>query len=267
MRQIITGASASLVLLAGFVFGGCAGGSGTSLSNLEKSEATTASAQSSTALGSLALEASLNQIDPTYAPLTGPPTVTPGVGNTATSGTVNLDFGSGTVVNNATVSGQIDAAYTVSANAATVTVTYTNVSVDTAAAGVVVLSGSLTITVADVTLAPSATGTITGTLTAASTDDVTTITPDLTYSVSGTAPTSIVVDGTMGLQSTAYGDWDGTFTGVTGSISPLTREITAGSINLASTSIPGLGADFVFTGANTGTVTIAPTGISTAFTL
>ena len=103
------------LLLAGIITAACSDLSSklAALTDPETAEATASSAPITASLGSMALEASLNRIDAgDFAALSGPPSVV-ATGN-PTSGTVTLDFGTGTEVNNATVSGTVVGTYTVS---------------------------------------------------------------------------------------------------------------------------------------------------------
>ncbi|MHC4814284.1 MAG: hypothetical protein ACYTGO_18040 [Planctomycetota bacterium] len=252
------------MLLAGFLWSGCSDAS--KLTDADTAEATASSAHTTAALGSMALEASLNQIDPTnFAPLSGPPSVN-AVGN-ATSGTVTIDFGTGTQVNNATVSGTMIGTYSVSGNSVTVTVTFSSLTANTSAGGDATFDGSLTLA-ATLNGTSNIAGTLTGSVTASNGGDTTTVTPNLTYAIDGTPTTGdITLAGTVGLDSSVYGDWTATLTAITATVSQTDRVINSGTLAMARTSFPPITATMVFTGQNSGTLDVSPGGFSKNFTL
>lgn len=236
------------------------------LTDADNAEATASSTHTTAALGSLALEATLNQIDPTnFAPLSGPPAVT-AVGD-ATSGTVTIDFGTGTEVNNATVSGTVVGTYSVSGNSVTVTVTFSSLTANTSKAGSMAIDGSLTLT-ATLNGTSNISGAFTGSVTATVGGETTTVTPNLTYNIDGT-PTSGDIDlaGTMGIDSSVYGDWTATLSAITATVSQSTRSINSGTLELDRSSFPPITVTMQFTGANSGTLEVSPTGYSKDFTL
>ena len=254
------------LLLAGSITAACS----SSLSKLTdpvQAEATASSAQITAALGSMALEASLNQIDSSnFAPLSGPPSVV--ATGDPTSGTVTLDFGTGTEVNNATMSGTVVGTYTVSGGTdVSVTVTFSDLTANTSAGGNAGITGSLTLT-ATLNGTSNISGAFTGSLTAAVNGETATVTPNLTYSLDGTPSTGdITLAGTMGLDSSLYGDWDATLTALTATISQSNRAINSGTLELERSGLLPITATMVFTGENSGTLDISPGGFEKEFTL
>lgn len=232
----------------------------------EVAEATASSAHTTAALGSMVLQASLNQIDAAhFAALNGPPSVV-ATGN-ATLGTVTLDFGTGTTVNNATVSGSVVGNYTVSGNSVTVNVTFSGVTAETGSAGSMAVTGSLTVT-ATLNGSSNISGTLTGSVTTDAAGNTTTVTPNLTYNIDGTPTTGdINLAGTIGLDSSVYGDWTATLTAINATLSQASRDINSGTLELERNSFPSITATMLFTGLNTGTLDISPGGFQKSFTL
>jgi hypothetical protein len=221
------------------------------------------SAQTTNSAAALALGATLSFMNTgSFVGLQNPPAVT-ATGDPNTVGTVTVDFGTGTVVNNAIISGQIVSTFTRSGNDATITTVFNGFETTTTAHGTATTVGTLTTTT---TMAGTvATGTITGSVTTTQSGDATTVTPNLTYSYDGTAGT-IVLNGTSAIVSSSVGSWTATLTNVAASVTAATREITSGSVRLDRSGIP-ISLNFVITGPNTGTVTITPGGITQSFTL
>ncbi len=252
------------MLLAGIMCNGC-GDSSTiaGLLDANNAESTASAAQTTAALSSIALQASLNQIDSThFAPLDGPPGVTPGIG------TVTVDFGAGTMANNATVSGTMLGTYTVTGGTeVSITVTFSGLTANTSAGGAAAIDGSLTLT-GTLNGSSNITGTLAGTVTATTSGNTTTVTPNLTYAIDGTPTTGdITLDGTVGLDSSIYGDWTATLTTVNGTVSQSTREITSGVVDLDRSGFPPVTATMTFTGANSGTLVVTPSGFTRNFDL
>jgi hypothetical protein len=237
------------------------------LLDAQQAEATVSTVHTSAALGSMALQASLNQIDPTnFAPLSSPPLVN-GTGD-ATSGTVNIDFGTGTMVNNATVAGEMVASYTVTGGTSvSITVTFSNLTTMTSAAGTATIGGSLTLS-GTLNSSSNITGTISGSLTAMASGNSTTVTPTLTYAIDGTPSTGdITVDGTVGIDSSLYGEWTATLTAIHALISQATRVIDTGTAALERSGFPSVTVTMMFTGANAGSLEVDPSGYTKNFTL
>ncbi|RMG18188.1 MAG: hypothetical protein D6731_02700 [Planctomycetota bacterium] len=263
-------AVASLFAAASLFVAGCGGDSGdVFVSDGDQGQAVAANTQATGALTSLAVEASLNQADAAnFTALQTPPQVT--ATGSATNGTVSLDFGTGTVVNNATVEGVLTADFTASGASgsisATVTVTFSNLRVQTARGGDATLNGQVTVSVT--TTGSTATGSITGSVTAVSNLDTVTVTPSLTYTING-SPTggTVQLGGTVGIDSQRYGDWTATFTNLLASITATARDITQGSLALTRNSSPSVTVTLTFTAPNQGTLTVTPSGVSTSFTL
>jgi len=235
------------------------------LTDPEAAEATASSAHTTAALGSVVLEAALNQIDAAnFAPLNGPPSVV-ATGN-ATAGTVTLDFGTGTAVNNATIAGTAVGTYSVSGNSVTVTVTFSGMTAQTSSAGSMAVTGSMTLT-ATLNGSSNISGAMTGTVTTTVGSDTNAVTPNLTYSIDGTPTTGdITLAGTIGLDSSVYGDWTATLTAINATVSQTSRDINSGTLELDRSSFP-ITATMLFTGANTGTLDISPGGFQKDFTL
>ncbi len=254
---------ATLTILAA-VFWGCS--SSKALTDPETAEATASSAHTSAALGSIALEACLNQVDPShFAPLSAPPSVS--ATGDANGGTVTVDFGTGTKVNNATVSGTVIGTYSVSGSSVSVTVTFSGVTAQTAAAGPIAVTGSLTLT-ATLNGSSNVSGTLTGSVTTTAGSNTTTVTPNLTYSVDGTPTTGdIDLNGTIGLDSSVYGDWTATLNAINATISQTSRDINSGTLVLDRSSFPSITVTMQFSAANTGTLDVSPSGYTRSFTL
>ncbi len=256
------------MLLAGIMCSGCSDSSTIAgLLDANNAESTASAGQTTAALSSMALEASLFQIEPAnFAPLSGPPGVTP-TGD-PTSGTVTVDFGAGTVVNNATVSGTMVATYLVTGGTSvSITVTFSGLTANTSAGGAATIAGSLTLT-GTLTGNSNITGTFAGSVTATTSGNTTTVTPNLTYAING-APTTgdITLDGTVGLDSSIYGDWIATLTAINGTVSQSTREITSGIVALDRSGFLPVTATMTFTGANSGTLVVSPSGFTRNFDL
>lgn len=246
------------------VLGACSDAS--KLTDPEIAEATASSAHTTWTLGSMALQASLNQIDSgNFAALSGPPSV--GATGNSTAGTVTLDFGTGTTVNNATVAGTVVGTYSVTGNAVTVTVTFSGVTAQTNAAGSMAITGSLTVT-ATLNGSSNISGTLTGSVTTDVAGNTTTVTPNLTYDIDGTPTTGdIDLAGTIDLDSSLYGDWEATLTAINATVSQTSRNINSGTLELDRSSFPSVTATLQFTGTNQGTLDISPGGFSKDFTL
>ena len=94
------------------------------------------------------------------------------------------------------------------------------------------------------------------------------VTPNLTYAIDGTPGTgNIILGGTVGLDSSLYGDWTATLTALDATISQTTRAITAGTLALAKTLIIPITVTMTFTGANAGDLSVSPSGFTKSFTL
>jgi len=232
-----------------------------------QAEATVSTVQTTAALGSLALEASLYQIDPTnFAPLSSPPDVN--ATGDATSGTVTVDFGTGTAVNNATVAGTMLASYSVSGGTTvSITVTFSGLTTSTSAAGTATIGGSLTVS-ATLNGSSNVSGAISGSVTANTMQSMTTVTPSLTYSIDGTPTTGgITVDGSVGVDSSLYGQWTANLTAIQATISQASRVISSGVAALQRNSFPNVTVTMTFTGSNTGSLEVNPSGYTKSFML
>jgi hypothetical protein len=237
------------------------------LLDADQAEATASSAQTTAALGSLALEATLNQIDPAnFAGLSGPPVVN--ATGDATSGTVTVDIAAGTEINNASVSGSVIATYLVTGGTSvSITVSFPSLTANTSAGGAMTIDGSLTLT-ATLNGTSNIAGSLTGSATTTVDGQTTTVTPDLTFAIDGTPTTgNISLGGDIGIDSSLYGDWTATLTSLTGTISQATRVISEGAIGLARNSFPPVSVTMLFTAANSGTLEVSPFGFVRLFTL
>jgi hypothetical protein len=238
----------------------------TKLLDSDAAEATASSAHLTTALGSIIRQASLNQIDPThFGALSSPPSVS-ATGNPS-AGTVTIDFGVGTMVNNATVAGTAVGTYSVTGNSVSVTVSFSGLTAQTSAAGSMTVGGSLTVT-ATLNGSSNITGGLNGSVTTSVAGFDTTVTPNLTYSIDGTPSTGdFDVDGTIGLDSSVYGDWTATLTAINATISQASRDINSGTLEMDRSSFPSVTVTMQFTGTNTGTLDVSPSGFTKSFTL
>ncbi len=256
----------SASLLAILCFGCNSSSEIAGLLDASQAESTASAAHTNAAVSSLALEAALFQIDAAnFAPLTGPPTVS--ATGTPTVGTVTIDFGAGSDVNNATVAGTVTAAYTVTGNSVSITVTPSGLTTNTQSGGTMTLTGATTVT-ATLNGTSNIAGAITGTMIATSVSDTVTITPNLTYAIDGTPTTGdITLDGTIGILSTRYGDWTATLTAINGTISQATRAINSGTLVMDRNFILPITATLVFTGSNVGTIDVNPSGYTRSFSL
>jgi len=265
-----------VVVLAGLIGGanclGCSSGSSSSGGAPAESDAAAAqgttgsSVQAATTPATVALQATLAAIDSAFPALGAPPTVTRT--GTAMSGTVTVDFGGGTVVNAATVSGAVSVTYDRAGNSATFSLSFVDVLVTTSANGALAVDGSLT---SSVTLggAGTASGTLDGSLSVASTgasgqSDAVSVTFDLSWTASGGA---LVLSGRTTSSGTRHGSWTIDLASLTFALAAPPRAISAGTISLLRQAGAPVTVTIVFTGPNTGTITTTPPGTTTAFSL
>lgn len=219
--------------------------------------------------GQMALQAALAAMEPGAFP--GIQGTRPNVSysGTATNGSVVLDFGSsgtsGTEISDVTLRGELQATYVRNGANATVTVTYTTLVARTDHLGSVLVDGTITYgcTISGTTV----TGTITASVDTDSSSDLSTFTStslSFTLSAAGTN----VVSGSSSVQSTARGTWTLTHSNVTFGIDPPTsRVISSGSAVVTRTSGSALGVSLLFTGPDSGTLTVSPGGSTRSFEL
>ncbi len=224
------------------------------------------SAHTTTALGAIALQACLNEIDPGhFAPLSTPPGVI--ATGDASGGTVTIDFGTGTRVNNATVSGAVVANYGVSGDSVTITVTFSGLAARTTPAGSMGITGSLTVT-ATLNDTSSISGALSGAVTTTASSNITVLTPNLAFAIDGTPITGDVgIDGTMGADSSAHGSWTATLTGIHATVSQSSRDIRSGTLAMQHDEYLSYTVTMQFTAPNTGTLDVSPSGATKIFTL
>jgi hypothetical protein len=231
----------------------------------DQAQVIVASTQTVPAAAQLTLGATLNQIDPTnFPPLQSPPTAM--VTGNASAGTVNLDFGAGTTVNNATFAGTLQSTYTVTGNDVSITVDLTGLTIITTSAGSVDAAGTLTI-VATLNGTAMITSTITGTVTLTNPTQTVTVTPNLTVTLDG--QTSLATaNGTSGIDHNMLGVWTANFNNIVASqaLSAM-RSINSGVLSLTRQTAPSLTAEFTFTGANSGDLVVSPLGLTISFVL
>lgn len=258
--------SFGFVGLQGCSSGSSSGGTTTTTDAAAAEETTGTTVQAATAPATVGIEAALAAIDSSFPALGAPPTVT--VTGTSTDGTVTVDFGTATVVNNATVGGSVAVSYVRSGNGATLGLTFSGLEVTTSANGSVTVSGDLT---SSVTLGGSGTasGTLKGTMTVSTsssngqTDSVTS-TLDLTWSASAG---TLVVSGRITSNGTRNGSWTLDLASLTLAVAAPPRSITAGTITLMRQLGVPVTVTIAFTGTNTGTITTNPPGTTTTFSL
>ena len=266
-RALTARLAGSASLLAILCFGCNSSSEVAGLLDASQAESTASAAHTNAALSALALEAALFEIDAVnFAPLTAPPTVS--ATGTPIFGTVTIDFGAGTDVNNATVAGTVIAAYTVTGNSVSINVTPSGLTTNTQSGGTMTLTGSMTVTATLNGTPTNIAGAITGTMTATSVSDTVTITPNLTYVLDGTPTTGdITLDGTIGIDSSRYGDWTATLTAINATVSQATRAINSGTLVMDRNFILPITATLVFTGSNIGTIDVNPSGYTRSFSL
>jgi hypothetical protein len=222
-------------------------------------------ASTTMAASTLALQAALNQIDPTnFQALQGPP-ATSATGNT-TAGTVTLDFGAGTTINNSTFSGMFTSAYTAAGNSVSVSLNLTGLSIQTNSTGTAAATGILVVG-ATLNATSNITGTVTGTAALTNATDTITVTPNLTLALDGQTAAS-TLNGTSGIVHDTLGTWNATITNIVATqLMTATRTINSGAVSLVRQTAPSLTVDFNFTGANMGILSIPALGLTVSFTL
>lgn len=219
--------------------------------------------------GEMALQASMAIMQPgSFTAVQGTrPSVS--ASGTATNGSVVLDFGSsqtsGTVINDATLRGQVQATFVRNGNSATVTVTYTTLTARTDHLGDTSVSGTLTY--ACTINGGTVTGTITASVTVDGSPDRSTFTSTaLSFTLSSTG--SNVISGSSTVSSTVRGDWTVSYANVTYTVDPpLSRVVSSGSAVVTRNTGQALSVSLLFTGPNVGTLTVSPGGSTRSFDL
>jgi hypothetical protein len=253
----------------GLAAAGCGGSSSKGLTgnfDADNGLAVHATVVAAEATSELALQAALARMDPAWQPVAGPTGSTSG---TATNGQVTLDFGSafssGTDVDGATLRGSLTATYARSGSSATVSVSFSSLTITTNQLGQADVTGGLTMTVTF--NGTTANGTITGAVTTSSPSEQATVTPNVTYSLPGGATATVVQNGTLGYTGSARGSWTVALGNLTAQANPAPRTINSGSVTLARTSGSAVTVSLVFAGPNQGTVTTSPDSTSKSFKL
>lgn len=256
-------------LLLPLLFLGCgdsssSGGGGTTTSDsTQGEEVTSAAVQAGAGTASLALQAALAQLTSAVPAPQTPPSLS--VTGDASSGSATLDFGAGTTIYNATVSGAITSSWTRSGDSATVTLGFSSLSVTNAQNGTLLLSGDLSASV-DLSGA-NPTGRLSGSLALSTsptngTSDSVSASFDVGYSL---ANTTLVLDSDVTLSSSRNGSWTLAMTSLT--LDTSARAITSGTLTCTRTTGPSVTVTFAFTSANAGTLTVTPPGTSQPFSL
>jgi hypothetical protein len=219
-----------------------------------------------TAIAEVALQATLSLTLPgTFDPPIGPTLTASG---TPTSGTVLVDFGSGSILNQLTLNGAVMVSWDQTGpNAWTVTVTFTRFGTDSLIGGSSSLDGALT-------LAVSVTGSVATTGLSGSVTRVTssllsgtstlTIAPNLVYTIDRAAAAT-VLDGSLTVTTDS-----GTVGGWTASARSLTfadDSVQSGELELERDSFPRVEVLFEFTAPDEGEWTLTPPGVSGTFSL
>lgn len=217
-----------------------------------------------TTASEVVLLAALAQIQPgVFAPPIGPSLTATG---TPASGTVVVDFGSGSIFNKLTLTGAVSASWNATGPERwDLTLTFTKFGTDSFIGGSSILDGSLTFAVhiTGTTVSAALIGSVTKTSTSLfSGTSVTTISPNLTYAFDAASGTS-VLDGTLDLSTDSLGTWSASSRALTFA----TGSVESGEVELQRLSFPKVGVTFTFTSPDQGTFMVSPLGIPGTFSL
>lgn len=270
MRSLTT---TGWIVLAGIAFGGCSSGSSghggaplptTTTTSSPVTEAQSREVLTATTLVSQTAETPLLVAMGELSPGNFTTTTSGGVSinsttsGSTTSGSATFDFSSST-----STTGSISINYSGGNGAANLTLAFNGFGVNTSTQNLG-LNGTLTYVVAY--SGSSATLTATGSLTM-TVDGVTrTVAINMTVDYDGVLKRSVIA-GTTTVTHSTLGVWTATLAGVTTAKNGADVVLTAGTVTLTRTLPFPATAVYVFTGNDSGTFTITPTGISGSFTL
>lgn len=217
----------------------------------------------------MALHAAMAYMEPgTFPPVHGSRPNLSYAGST-TNGGVVVDFGgsstSGTEISDARLRGEVEAVFTRSGNNIIVTVDFTTLLATTEYLGTVAVDGTMTYN--GTINGGTVTGTVSGSVDTDNAFDFSTFTPSsmsFTFSSAGTN----VLTGSGTVSSTARGNWTVTYANVTYHVDPFgQRWVDSGSAVVTRNTGSALSVSLLFTGPNSGTLTISPGGRTRSFDL
>lgn len=209
------------------------------------------------------LLAFLAQVEPTtFAPPVGP---TISASGTPSSGSLTVDFGSGSILNMLTLSGAVTGSWAQTGPTAwQVSLAFADFGTTSLLGGTSRLDGSLTLAVAITGTTVSAT--LSGSLTKVSTSllsgtSTTTITPSITYAIDAATGLS-VLDGSLAIATDGLGTW----TAVADSLTFGSGAVQSGAFEMQRNSFPAVSVTFTFTQPNQGTYAVRPLGLPVTVT-